>query len=392
MTKPNPKRLILAGGQVLDVSRSRIAKADIAVAGNLIDEIGPNLDGGSIIDCSEMTLVPGLIDCHAHMAFASFTEEEDRPPTYRLLEALPGLEASLRSGVTTVRDAWGADAGLRDAIEAGFVRGPRLLVSLAQLGGTASIGDHFDQTTGDVARYLGSPWLPRGVFDGADEARRAVRAMVRSGADVIKIVVTGSATQLEALDRQQIADDELEEIVAEAGRQGVHVMAHAHGARGVEAAARAGVRSVEHGWFLDESAVEALVEHGTWLVPTLSPVMSLDITEESPEWMLIGIESAQASFKLALDAGVKFAMGTDTPANANRLAELKYMHDLGMDTYDVWHSATLGAAHLLDRDDLGELSAGRRADVVGIEGDLADFETLSERIRLVIKDGVRVEL
>ena len=195
MTQPNGQRLVLAGGHVLDVVAGRVVRSDIAVVGDTIVEVGPGLVGHSEVDCSAMTLVPGLIDSHAHVAFDSFAEEADRPPTYRLLEALPGLLQTLQSGVTTVRDAWGADAGLRDAIAAGFVQGPRLLVSLAQVGGTGSIGDHFDQSTGEVTRYLGTPWLPRGVFDGVVGARRVVRTMVRSGADVIKVVVTGSATQ-----------------------------------------------------------------------------------------------------------------------------------------------------------------------------------------------------
>ena len=169
-------------------------------------------------------------------------------------------------------------------------------------------------------------------------------------------------------------------------------MAHAHGARGVEAAARAGVRSVEHGWFLDEPAVAALVESGTWLVPTLSPVLGAEISDESPDWMTTGFESAQASFKLALDAGVKMAMGSDLPARADRLREMEFMQGLGMDSYDVWRAATLNGAEMLGRDDLGSLSVGSRADVVGVSGDIEDCARLSQRIRLVLKDGKNVDL
>ena len=160
---------------------------------------------------------------------------------------MPKLRRTLQLGVTTVRDAWGADAGLRDAIDAGHVTGPRLLVSLAQLCGTGGIGDHFRPDIGEYHGAVGSPHLPRGVFDGPMQARNAVRRMVRSGADIIKVTATRSMTRPQTADLQQVADDEMAEIVAEAARADRHVMVHAHGARAAEAAARAGARSIEHG-------------------------------------------------------------------------------------------------------------------------------------------------
>ena len=376
----------------MDPVSGEVRPANVAIEHGRITAVGADVDGDESIDCSELTLVPGLIDCHAHMAFEGDPDPTRTTPNHRLLGALPALQKTLELGVTTVRDAWGADAGLRDAIAAGHVTGPRLLISLAQLCGTAGIGDHFGLGIGELDAYLGTPWLPRGNFDGPYEARRAVRRMVRAEADVIKVAVSGSATQPRSASAQQVADDELAEIVAEAARHGRHVMAHAHGARTAEAAARAGVRSVEHGFFLDEPAVAAMVEHGTWLVPTLSAALAEPLTDESPDWLFAAVDGATTSFKLALDAGVRIAMGTDCPASPHegRLGELRIMEQLGMSATAVWRAATSDAAELLDRDDLGRIQPGRIADIVALRGDPMSFEMLEDRIEGVWKDGQRV--
>lgn len=320
------------------------------------------------------------------MAFASLGAA-DVSPYYQALEVVDVLRRTVQLGVTTVRDAWGADAGLREAIAAGFVEGPRLLVSLAQLCGTGGIGDHFDLRRGQSDAFLGSPWLPRGVFDGVSEARSAVRRMGRSGADVIKVAVSGSATQIDTIDHQQVADDELVEIVAEAARHRRFVMAHAHGARTAEAAARAGVRSVEHGAFLDETAVGVMAARGTWLVPTLSPVLGR--VADADEWRQQAGDAAARSFRMALDASIPIAMGTDCPASPHedRLDELEIMHGLGMPAPEVWRRATTEAARLIDRDDLGRIEPGRLADIVTVSGDVMDLTDLASRIEAVWKDG-----
>ena len=379
-------RTLLHGGAVLDTRSGSVSAADITVEDGRIADVAAGLDGDEGIDCSGLTLLPGLIDCHAHMAFAGL-EDTGSPPTYRLLEAVPKLRRTLQLGITTVRDAWGADAGLRDAVQAGHVAGPRLLVSLAQLCGTGGIGDHFRPDTGEDHGMLGSPQLPRGVFDGPMQARNAVRRMVRSGADVIKVAATGSLTKPQTADLHQVADDEMAEIVAEAARAGRHVMVHAHGARAAEAAARAGARSIEHGARLDEQAAAVLAEIGTWLVPTLLP--SQADRDPLPDWFAEAREAAAQAFQWALNAGVPIAMGTDCPVipHERRLEELGHMHRLGMAPLDVWRAATYDAARLLNRDDIGLLEPGRRADVVALRGEVTSLDGLEERIAWVRKDG-----
>jgi imidazolonepropionase-like amidohydrolase len=382
-------RTVLHGGLVLDARGGSIGTADIVLEGATIADVGSALDGDGGIDCSGLTLVPGLIDCHAHMAFAGLEELSDgeHPPTYLLLKALPSLRRTLQLGVTTVRDAWGADAGLRDAIDHGYVVGPRLVVSLAQLCGTGGIGDHFRPDIGEDNSRLGSPHLPRGVFDGPAEARGAVRRMVRSDADVIKVAATGSITRPETADHFDVAEDELAEIVAEARRHGRHVMAHAHGARAAEAAALAGVRSIEHGARLDEQAVAVLAEAGTWLVPTLSATQAS--ADREPAWMAEVRDRAAQAFRWALDAEVPIAMGTDCPVvpHEKRLDELALMKRLGMAPMQIWRAATYDAARLLDRTDIGLLEPTRRANIVAVQGDLESFEALDQRIAWVRQDG-----
>ena len=379
-------RTLLHGGAVLDTRSGSVSAADIIVEDGRIADVAAGLDGDEGIDCSGLTLLPGLIDCHAHMAFAGLADTSS-PPTYRLLEAVPKLRRTLQLGITTVRDAWGADAGLRDAVEAGHVAGPRLLVSLAQLCGTGGIGDHFRPDIGEDHGMLGSPQLPRGVFDGPMQARNAVRRMVRSGADVIKVAATGSLTKPQTADLQQVADDEMAEIVAEAARAGRHVMVHAHGARAAEAAARAGARSIEHGARLDEQAAAVLAEIGTWLVPTLLP--SQADRDPLQDGFAEAREAAAQAFRWALNAGVPIAMGTDCPVipHERRLEELGHMHRLGMAPLDVWRAATYDAARLLNRDDIGLLEPGRRADVVALRGEVTSLDGLEERIAWVRKDG-----
>jgi imidazolonepropionase-like amidohydrolase len=225
------------------------------------------------------------------------------------------------------------------------------------------------------------------VFDGPVQARNAVRRMVRSGADVIKVTATGSMAKPQTADLQQVADDEMAEIVAEAGRAGRHVMVHAHGARAAEAAARAGARSIEHGARLDEQAAAVLAETGTWLVPTLLASQ----TGKDPEldWFPEAQQRAAQAFRWALQAGVPIAMGTDCPVTprGRRLEELGHMHRLGMAPLDVWRGATYDAARLLDRDDIGLLEPGRRADVVALRGEVTRFDGLEERVAWVRKDG-----
>lgn len=297
------------------------------------------------------------------------------------------LATLLRLGITTIRDAWGADAGLRTALEHGWIDGPQLLVSLRQVCTTGGIGDHWSAELGDVGSD--DPAMPDPVFDGPDAARAAVRRMVRAGADWIKVTATGSMTQGSRAMDVQLTESEMVALVQEATRHGGRrVMVHAHSARGAELAARAGARSIEHGTRLDERAVTAMADSGSWLVPTLSVTHGGDQVDPAVA------EAHRHSVRLAVDAGVPIALGTDSPVrpHTEALREIEYLAAAGLGDR-AFAAATLGAAQLLElSDDRGEISAGKRADLVLLAGTTLDPHDLDQRIAGVWHNGTPVDL
>ncbi|GAB3143282.1 amidohydrolase family protein [Amycolatopsis stemonae] len=367
---------LLAGARVFDPETGETTRADVRLDGSRIAEVGPGLDGGDRVDCSGGLLVPGLIDCHVHVAFR---RPEPLPRSARILEAVPVLRRLLARGITTVRDAWGADAGFKHALREGWITGPDLLVSLRQLGPTGGLGDTWDPAAGTVDNY-GDPALPDPLFDGPDAARAAVRRMVRAGADWIKVGASGALWSVRAGVDVRPTDDELVALVDEAGRCGRDVLAHAHTSAAVVSAARAGARSVEHGTFLDDSAVAALAE--VWYVPTLSPLHDSEFAE-----------THRRSLRLAADAGVRIAAGSDLAPrpHVDLTTELRLLADVLGDAAAL-KAATSEAARLLRLDDdRGRIEPGLRADLVLLDGTDLAVADLPGRIRAVWHDGEPVD-
>ena len=379
-------RLLLHSGSVLDVVSGAVTTADVVLAGDRIADVGTGLGGDEAIDCSGGLLMPGFIDCHTHVCIAETRRDPfGVPRSVRPLSAVPVLRTLLSLGVTTVRDAWGADAGVRMAVEKGWIDGPQVLVSLRQVGTTGAIGDLWSPRAGSVD-FFGDPSMPDPIFDGADGARAVVRRMVRAGADWIKVTATGSMAIGTGVHDVQLTADELTALVDEARRRGGRrVMVHAHGARAVELAARAGAGSVEHGTYLDEAAVGAMAETGTWYVPTLS------VTQSDPDSAPDGAaEAHRKSMRLAIDAGVRIAMGTDNPVRPHTevLWELRHLAATGLGDAGALRAATIDAARLLGlADDRGEVSVGKRADLVLFDGTTLDCTSLEQRIRTVFRNG-----
>ncbi|TDW94183.1 imidazolonepropionase-like amidohydrolase [Kribbella pratensis] len=382
-------RLVLRHGSVLDVSSGDVHRADVVVEGDRIVGVGTGLDGDAAIDCEGGLLVPGFIDCHTHLCIAQTRIDPfGLPRSVRPLSAVPVLRTLLSLGVTTVRDAWGADAGVRMAVEKGWIDGPQVLLSLRQVGTTGGIGDLWAPRTGPVD-FFEDPSLPDPIFNGADEARAVVRRMVRAGADWIKVTVTGSLAIGKGLTDLELTEDEMTALVEEAQRRGGRrVMVHAHAARAAELAARAGAGSIEHGTYLDEAAVEAMAEHGTWYVPTLS------VTQSEPTATPEGAAEAHLeSMRLAIAAGVRIAMGTDNPVRPHTevLWELRHLAAAGLGDAGALRAATIDAATLLGlADDRGEIAVGKRADLVLLQGVDLDCSSLSTRIQRVFHNGVEV--
>lgn len=396
-------RTLFSGGRVFDARSGVTAQADLVTDGDRIVDVGPGLDGDEQVDVSGATLLPGLFDCHVHLVFTHFDTLRllAEPFSLAFFRTVRNLETTLRLGITTVRDASGADMGVREAVAQGIVAGPRVRIAVTMLSQTGGHGDGWSPSGYEAPFLAPHPGVPSGLCDGVDEARRVVREVVRAGADQIKIAVSGGVlSPLSDPRRAQLAPDELDVIVAEATAAGLSVMAHAHGAEGIKNGVRAGVRSVEHGTMLDDEAIGLMVERGTWLVPTLSATRGAVeaaergvLTPRVAEKAHLAAAGHLDSFRRAVAAGVKVAMGTDAPVRAHgtNLDELGMMVDGGLTPAQAWQATTVQAAELMDlTDELGTLEAGKRADVVVLDGDTGDVTNLAQRVRSVWKDGREV--
>ena len=394
-------RIVFRNGELFDGTGAAPRRTDVAIQDGLIVGVGAELRGDETIDCSRSAILPGMIDCHVHltMASGSILEAIERPFSLEFFEAVDAMRLTLEAGITTVRDAAGADRGLRVAQERGLVRGPRVQVSLNMLSQTGGHGELLWPSGSVVDLFPPHPGRPPVIVDGPDEMRKKVRELIREGADVIKVATSGGSLSPTSKPwMPHFRDAELEVLMEEANAAGVFVMAHANG-DGAKNAVRHGVRSIEHGAFLDEETIDLMVERGTWLVPTLSASEGiLEAAESSgayPELMMekvrAGASEKSRSVARAIAAGVKIAMGTDAPLypHGGNLRELELMVECGMTPSAALESATLSAAQLLGIDEeLGSIEVGKRADIVIAEGSALEIRRLSGRIRAVYQDGV----
>ena len=397
-------RTLFQGGKVFDGTMAPLADADVVIEDGKIVEVGPGLDGDESVDCAGKALLPGLFDVHVHLTGTYEDDEltvQHRPFSYGFYQTPKNLLTTLALGITSVRDAGGADAGLRRAVDDGVLVGPRMQVSITMLSQTGGHNDEVLPSGGISAGWQPYPGFPSGVCDGVDGVRQKVREVIRAGADVIKIASSGGffSPADDPMD-PHFAQDELDMIVSTAADLGRWVMSHAHGPEGIKRAVRAGVRSVEHGTFLDQASADLMLERGTWLVPTIT---SGDTTEElandeklAPEIRAKFADLGRPEFdamKLAAQAGLKVALGTDAAVFPHgwNLNELTHMANNGFTPEQALHAGTLSAAELMGWEDtLGSLEPGKIADVVVVDGDPFAFETLKDRIEQVWKDGVRV--
>ena len=395
-------RTLFTGGRLFD--GTSFGTGDVVVSGGRVVEVGSGLDGDVVVDCSGATVLPGLVDCHVHAMFSGIDllRMVQQPFSYPFYEAIRNLGATLACGITTVRDAGGADLGLKRAVDDGLVVGPRLQISITILSQTGGHGDDWMPCGADVPLLVAHPGRPTSVVDGVDDMRRKAREVLRAGADVLKVCTTGGV--LSAADdprHSQFSAAELDVLVAEASAQHKPVMAHAQGAEGIKNAVRAGIRSVEHGIYLDDEGIELMLAAGTWLVPTLAAPLAViaaaDAGAAIPEVMVTKARAVadihRGAIARAVDAGVRIAMGTDSGVgpHGSNLDELPLMAGCGMTPQQVWTATTSGAAHLLGREgDLGRLAPGFVGDVVVLDGDARDLTGLRGRVREVWKDGVRV--
>jgi len=360
----------------------------------------------AVLDAEGCFLLPGLIDTHVHLTLDGNFDPAVRvmtPPSLRLLRAVPNARATLDAGITTVRDAGWTPPGVKLAIEQGFFPGPRMQLAIGILSQTGGHGDpHLPCGLGLAATLLD---IPAAVVDGPTEVQRAARELLRDGADWIKVCATGGVlSRGDHPAATQFTGEELAAAVNEARAQGKRVMAHAMGTEGIKNAIRAGVRSIEHGVWLDEEAVELMVEEEAWLVPTLlAPVAILERAEAAPgsmpEWAVTKtrecIAAHRASFRRAAAAGVRIAMGTDcgVGAHGENARELRLMVEGGMTPMQAIVSATGNAAQLLypSSAPVGSVAPGKLADLVVVTSNPLDDVSVLERpaeMVLITKNGV----
>jgi imidazolonepropionase-like amidohydrolase len=397
-------RQLFHGGRLFDGTGAPPELADVAVEDDRIVAVGTGLDGDAALDLTGRTIFPGFFDCHVHVTFShvDLWREAQTPFSYRFFEAARNMRRTLEGGVTTVRDAGGADLGIKQAVTDGLTPGPRMQISLAMLSQTGGHGDGWLPSGNTLDFILGHPGIPNTIVDGPDEMRRAVRALVRMGADVIKVATSGGVLSPRDDPRHaHFRPAELDVLVEEATAAGIWVMAHAQGADGIKNAVRAGIRSIDHGIYLDDEAIELMKARGTYFVPTLVASQGvLDAVAAGAQLPPAIVDKARMvldihrdAFRRAVEAGVRIAMGTDsgvTPHGRN-LRELELMVAGGMTAWAAYTATTRTAAELMGLDaELGTIEVGKRADLVVVTGDPADVQGLPTRIEAVYRDGIRV--
>jgi imidazolonepropionase-like amidohydrolase len=395
---PAPRPLAIRRALVIDSTGTRREHLTVVLQGSRIATVGPDTrvkipKGAKVIEGNGKALLPGLIDCHIHYCLDASPDAirslQQDDPTVTAIKAATHAQATLDGGITTVRDVGSRDhisISVSRAIRAGIIPGPRTLnagLAVCMTGGHA--------------------WFIGRQADGPDEVIKAVREQIRAGADVIKFIATGGVlTPGVSPGATQLTPEELRAGVEEATRAGRRVAAHAHGAEGMKNAIRAGVHSIEHGTLLDDEAIDLFLTHGTFLVPTLSAIQSgcemgraHGMPDDAVRKCAVLGEEQKKTFRKALKAGVRIAMGTDagTPFNPHgrNAQELRRMVAFGMTPMQAIEAATHSAATLLGLEhEIGTIETGKEADLLLVNGNpLDDIALLEEptNVEWVIQGG-----
>lgn len=399
------KTIVLRAARLIDgTGAAPMMPAMVRIENERITAVARVVDvpaGAQVIELGNATLLPGLIDLHTHLTGDERVHWEDAllktTPAHDALWGARNARITLMAGFTTCRDmgpTWPfTDVALRNAIDEGLVPGPRLVVAGNYVSSTGGAGD-----ARQFSPYVDVP-LVRNLADGPDEVVKAVRTNLKQGADFIKILATGAVLSKGiSPGAQQYSDAEIQAAVTEARRWGRSVAAHAHGADGIKAAIRAGVRTVDHGSYLDDEAIALIkaTNRGTFYVPTLYTSAAIE-RPDSPVPESERVRSRQVSaikdagFRRALAAGIPIGFATDAMViphgqNAREFGERARLGEPAMAS--IVAATSLNAEILGMQDRVGSLTTGKLADVIAVQGDpLADI-TLLERVRFVMKGGV----
>ncbi len=400
---------LVHAGRVIDgISEHAVDEATLVIEDDriLAVETGYRDPGPDdvLIDLRAMTVLPGLMDMHTHIYHQrhadTYIEQFQLEPGEYAYRSVQYAEKTLMAGFTTVRDLgdrYNLTVALRDAIDAGYIKGPRIFTAAKSI---ATTGGHADPTNGWVSRLAGNPGPKEGVANGVAQARQAVRQRYKDGADLIKITATGGVLSLaKSGQNPQFTEEEIRAIVETADDYDFHVAAHAHGAEGMKRAIRAGVRSIEHGTYMDDEVIALMKKRGTYYVPTISA--GKWVAEKAsvdgffpdvvrPKAAAIGAAISD-TFARAYREGVIIAFGTDSGVSPHgeNAREFIFMVEGGMPPMAAIKSATSVAAELLGiESELGSLAPGKIADLIAVDGDpLTDIGVL-QNVGFVMKAGV----
>jgi imidazolonepropionase-like amidohydrolase len=386
-----------------------VEDATVVVEGAIIRDILTSTQAGArvsgeVIDCRGRTLMPGLIDAHVHVCALDVDLSAQRRtyPTSLMAYAIgKTIKEALDQGFTTIRDAGGADWGMKEAVDRGLIPGPRMFVSGHPLSQSGGHGDQRTRAENYVGCDCGSAiGMVPNIADGVDEVRRAVRTQLRRGADQIKVMAGGGvASPTDRLESLQYRPDELRAAVAEAQAAGTYVLAHAYTPEAIQAAVEAGVRSIEHGNFLDDAAAELMAAKGTFLVPTFVTYEKLHecgrergLTSAQLAKLDLVLGSGLDGLRRAHEAGVRIGSGSDLLGD---LARYK-TRELAIKASVIGAHAALVAttktnAELIGiADEVGTIETGKRADLLVVNGDpLAEIGLLQDQDNLlaIVKAG-----
>jgi len=400
------KTFIWCGTLIDGVSNQAVKDKTIIVEKNIIIEVrdgyAPGATGDKVIDLKTKTVMPGLMDMHVHLESETkkggYADRFTMNPEDLAFQSAKYAETTLMSGFTTVRDLGGSgvNIALRNAVNKGLTIGPRIYTAGKAI---ATTGGHADPTNGYRKDMMGDPGPDKGVVNGVEDCRKAVRQRYKEGADLIKITATGGVLSLAKNgSNPQFTEEEIRAVVETAKDYGFTVAAHAHGAEGIKRAIRAGVTSIEHGTYMDEEGMQLMKQHGTWYVPTIIAGKSVMDSAKIPGYFAdVVVPKAlavgpliQATFGRAYKAGVKIAFGTDAGVyqHGQNYLEFVYMNEAGMPPMEAIRAATISAATLLGVEDkLGSIQKNKLADVIAIDGDPLKDMHVMKNVVFVMKNG-----
>jgi imidazolonepropionase-like amidohydrolase len=398
----------LIGANLIDGTGGPVLKdAVVLLDGDRIESVGVRGSvavppGSEEVDLTGLTLLPGLIDTHDHLASKNYTLlsrwEIDEPASVAHLKTAKAIEDSLAAGYTCIRDAGGLDAGFKYAVDQGLLRGPRILTAVSIISPTGGLGDAVSPS-GHRNAYNSDPMRPAGVANGPEAVRRIVREMVRVGADVIKFATTGGASSRQGHGPKDIAfgPDEVKALVDEARSLEKLTMCHALGGPGLRMCIEAGVGSVEHGCYLaeDPDLFRIMADKNTFFTPTFE-VYELHSTISAPhiqERAATLMQVHQESLHQAVSAGVKVVSGTDAGGfvHGDNAREIELMVERGLSPMQAIQTATGWAAECIGLEkEIGTIQKGKQGDFLAVDGDpLSNIGVLrdKDRIKLVMKAG-----